>query len=114
VARTRQEREQERSDANHRYWETFRPKLAAVETYSQARALAASYPAPDKPGRLFHTNLLHVLQNSTVPNSSSSDERALFRAMLQRFVHSGEFKEEVLHRYDESLKTAFPAEVLPY
>jgi|GEM_PF-1943216 len=90
--KTKAQLDHERSEAERREWEIFRPKLDALQTYAEALKLVAEAPRPDAPGRRYYSNLGFFLQAFTVPMGSSHAERALYLQFIQRLDAAGSLK----------------------
>lgn len=100
TAVTRQEKEWKQ---NH-YWEKFRSILQAVQDGGEALALALAMPHQDVPVRKFHTNLLHFLQDFTVPKGLTPEERSLYLELIRRFEAGGELKPGVRRQFEQALQ----------
>ncbi|MGB7922015.1 MAG: hypothetical protein WCF57_02090 [Pyrinomonadaceae bacterium] len=104
--KTKAQRDHEWREAERREWETFRPKLDALQSYAEARQLVAEAPPPDAPGRRYYSNLGFFLQNFTVPMGSSYAERALYLQFIQRLDADGALKPGVRQQVEEALRHA--------
>ncbi|MDQ3638996.1 MAG: hypothetical protein M3426_13555 [Actinomycetota bacterium] len=106
--KTKTEREQERAVAEQRAWEELRPKLAALESFVDAKLLAGQSPPPDSPGRSYYSNLAFFLQEFVVPGGSSYEERLLYLRFIQRLDSAGALEpgagEEVGERLRRSME----------
>lgn len=90
--RTQADRDRERSAAEQRAWEEFRPKLAALQTYEEALQLVAQAPPPDSPGRRYYSNLGFFLQSFTVPMGSNGTGRSHYIVFINRLEAAGALK----------------------
>ena len=86
------QRRQKFTEAKHRVWEEFRPKLAVIQSYEDATILCSQGPPPDAPGREYYSNLSVFLQSHTIPGGSSYGEKALYLQFIQRFVDAGKLQ----------------------
>jgi hypothetical protein len=102
--KTRAERERERAEAEWRAWEEFRAKLAALESYVDAKLLVAQSPPPDSPGRSYYSNLAYFLQEFAVPAGSSHEERTLYLQFVRRLDSAGALKPGVGEEVGERLR----------
>lgn len=70
-------------------WEKFVPKLAAVQTMADVRALLADAPPPGTPSSRFYANLADFLLTSHPPQESDSAERDQYVGLVERLEASG-------------------------
>lgn len=103
--KTKAQRGQERSEAERRQWETFRPRLDALQTYVDAMKLMAEAP-PAAPGRSYYSNLGFFLQSFTVPMGSSYGEKALYLQFIQRLDDAGALRPGARIQIEEALRRA--------
>lgn len=104
--KTKREREHEWAEADRRAWEEFRPKLAALRSFIDAKILMAQTPPPDSPGRRYYSNLSVFLQDFTVPGGSSSAERSMYLQFIQRLDSAGALKPGAAQEVGERLRRA--------
>jgi hypothetical protein len=102
--KTADERSQERYEAEQRAWDKFRPKLAALNSYADAVALAKSAPPHSDPGRPHYSNLGFFLQHLDVPHGSNATERNLYLQLLQIIDAEGLLKPGVRERVEQTLR----------
>ena len=81
----------------------FLPKLAALQSFEEARALVAQAPPPNSPGRRYYSNLGFFLQGFTVPMGSSQTERSLYMSFIRRLDAAGALKPGVAPQILEAL-----------
>jgi hypothetical protein len=108
--KTKAQRDHERAEADRREWETFRPRLNALQSYTDAVRLVAETPPPDAPGRRYYSNLGFFLQAFTVPFGSSHAEKALYLQFIQRLDAGGELKPGAGQKIVEALRHAMKAQ----
>ncbi len=107
--KTKEQRRQEQRDAEARYGRRFLARLADVKTYGEAKVLAyGDAPGVDDPGRLYHTNLIHVLGTNEAAGRSTSEERAAHLALLERLVAGRELKPEAVAQFKRSMGHSGP------
>ena len=100
----------ERADADHRVWEQFHPRLAALTSYNEALLLFRETPPSGSPGRHYYSNLGFFLVNDfKVPFNSSYAERALYLQFIQRLVAAGAFPPGAGKKVQEALRRAMEA-----
>ena len=87
--KTRTERESERATAERLAWKEFVPRLAALQTYAEARTLVAQAPPEDSPGRQYYSNLGFFLGEFAVPIGSNQTERLLYMPFIERLDRAG-------------------------
>lgn len=89
--KTKDERDQERANAQRRAWEQFSPKLDALTSLGEARSLIAEKPRLDSLDRLYYTNLeLFLMSNfKMVPDGSIYAEKQLYLQFIQRLDAAG-------------------------
>jgi hypothetical protein len=102
--KTKAEQRAEQNDAERSAWEEFSPKLAAARSYVEARLLLRDMPRPDAPGRCFYTNLVHFLDNFSVPAGASYEEDALYLRLIERLAAARELKPEARERVAKELR----------
>jgi hypothetical protein len=82
------ERSLERSQREDSAWDQFEPKLAALQSFGEARVLVSRAPAEGTPGRGLYSNLGFFLQEFSVPGNASKAELHLYIGFIRRI--SGE------------------------
>lgn len=107
---TTAERNQRNAEIERRAWESFRPKLDALQSYSDAKQLISNAPQRDSPGRGHYMNLGIFLQDFTVPLGSSYTEKSLYLQFVQRLGASGSLKIEVQQKVEADLRRAMEAQ----
>jgi hypothetical protein len=90
--KTGAERERETRELDRRAWEEFRPKLEALQSYTDALAFVHQSPPPDSPGRHFYSNLAFFLQSFAPPMGASGGEKSLYLKLVQRFDEAGQLE----------------------
>jgi hypothetical protein len=81
--------------AEHRVWQEFRPKLAALQSIDDALRLVMEAPHHDAaPGRRYYSNLSFFAFHSpfTVPAGANATEIALYREFIARLDANGHLK----------------------
>lgn len=102
--KTKGERDQQRAEAERLAWETFRPKLEALQSFAEAQQLVTEAPPPDSPGRRYYSNLGFFLQAFTVPMGSSHTEKALYLQLTQRLDTAGVLKPRARQAIEDALR----------
>ena len=102
---------QERTEAERRVWEVFRPKLDAVQNLAEAHELAAETPPPDAPGRRYYSNLAYFLQCFGVPGGSSYAEKGLYLKLIARLDSTGILKPGAREQIESEIRHAMEAEM---
>jgi len=110
--KTKAERDQQRVEAERLAWETFRPKLEALQSFAEAKQLVAEAPSPDSPGRRYYSNLGFFLQAFTVPMDSSHAEKALYLQFIQRLDTAGTLKPGARQAIEDALRHAMNSQNL--
>jgi len=105
--KTKEQRQQERRDAEASYGRRFLARLADVKTYAEAKVLAYG-DAPDDPGRLYHTNLVHVLGTNEAAGRSTLEERAAHLALIERLVAGRELQPEAVEQFKRPMERSEP------
>lgn len=108
--KTKAQRDQERAEEARRVWESFRPRLDALQTFAEALQLVAEAPPPDSAGRRYYSNLGFFLQAFIVPMGSSYTEKALYLQFIQRLEAAGALKPGACKRVTEELRRAMEAQ----
>ena len=108
--KTKAEREQERTDADRRVWDRFRPQLETLASFAGAQLLVDEAPPPDSPGRRYYSNLGFFLQAFTVPTGSSYAEKALYLQFVQRLDAAGSLKPGTGQKVQEEIRRAMEAQ----
>jgi hypothetical protein len=104
--KTKAQLDHERNEAERREWDTFRPKLDALQTFADAKQLMAEAPRPDAPGRSYYSHLGFFLQAFTVPMGSSYAERTLYLQFIQRLDAAGALKPGAGQQIEQALRHA--------
>jgi hypothetical protein len=102
--KTKREREREWAEADRHAWEQFRPKLAALRSFIDAKILVAQAPPPDSSGRRYYSNLGFFLQEFTLPGGSSEAERSLYLQFIERLDSAGALKPGAAQEVREKLR----------
>ncbi len=108
--RTKAERRQEWANAERSVWEEFKPKLANLKSYEDAKILVNQAPPPDTPGRKYYSNLGFFLQYFAVPANSSYEEISLYLQFIRRLDSTGQLKPGVGQKVEEELERAMEAQ----
>ena len=113
--KTKAERERVRvrkdSDADQHAWDLFQPKLAALKSIDEARALVANAPLQNTPGRhapgrKFYSNLATFIGSGSfmVLGGLSHEERSLYLEFIKRIDAAGELKPGVGEKVKSDLR----------
>jgi hypothetical protein len=102
--RTKAERDQVWEDAERRVWDQFRFRLEATSSFVDAQRLIKEAPPPDVPGRRYYSNLGFFLQNFTVPEGSSYQEKELYFQFIRQLDAAGELKPGAAQKVQEDLQ----------
>lgn len=90
--KTQAQRDNEWYEADRRVWDAFKPRLASLGSFEEAKELISKPPSPDAPGRRYYSNLGFFLQSFVVPHDSNAEERALYVHLIERLDKAGELK----------------------
>lgn len=104
--KTAAQRRLESYEADRRAWETFRPKLAAVQSLAEAYVLHSQAVPPDTPGRRYYSNLGFFLQTFAAPDGANATELTEYMRLIQRFDAEGVLKEGARVTVEERLRSA--------
>ncbi len=107
--KTRDEIQQELYAADQAVWEKFRPQLAAVKTWEEAKKLHASAVPVDAPGRRYYSNFGFFLHTYGVPSEASYEELVLYAQFIQKLDDAGSLKPGVCEKVLAELQKAIEA-----
>jgi hypothetical protein len=75
-------------------WDQFEPKLAALQSFTDAEMLVFRAPPEGSPGRKFYSNLGFFLQRFSVPDGASRAELHLYIGFIRRIAANIKLGEE--------------------
>jgi hypothetical protein len=101
--KTQAEKRQEWEDKQDQWWESFEPKLAAVNSLSDAIALHKQAPGVNSPGRKFYSNLGFFLMNLSPPHGANRTELRHYLRIVRLFEKPSPEIEAKLLRAIESV-----------
>lgn len=104
--KTTAQRRQENREAERRAWETFRAKLAAVQSFNDVLKLYNEAVAPDTPGRKYYSNLGFFLQTFAPPNGANVMELWEYLRLITLFDAEGVLQEGACTVIEQSLQSA--------
>jgi hypothetical protein len=110
LAKTAADRRNEQDEAERRCWAEFRPRLAAVQTFVEARLLAAETPPVGSAGRRFYSNLSFFLMAFEPPAGASHEEKRLYLQLVRRFDAAGALNPGARERIERGLLDAMGAQ----
>jgi hypothetical protein len=109
--KTPAELRQEWSDKQDRCWDEFQPRLAAIESWEDAKDLHNKAPAPDTPCRKYYANLGYFLMNGfAAPNGANHTELQLYLQLVKRMEARGELKPGETEKIEEALRHAMQSQ----
>ena len=97
--KTSGERRSELEESELKAWENFKRRLSAINGVAQALELSMSTRGESFPGRQYYSNFAFFMQNAfAIPGGSNSEERELYRELLERLEAGGSVKEGTADR----------------